>query len=153
MAPLGIHCLLDLYDCPVTKLDDPKFVVETLRRAAALSGSALLSEVSHRFHPQGVTALGLLAESHISIHTWPENSYAAADIFTCGETTSPEKACEFLVDAFEARRHRLIRLERGCEHSRPEAAGANAVAAARDENPVPDESVPCPDPRFARISG
>ncbi len=153
MAPLGIHCLLDLYDCPVTKLDDPKFVVETLRRAAALSGSTLLSEVSHRFHPQGVTALGLLAESHISIHTWPENSYAAADIFTCGETTSPEKACEFLVDAFEARRHRLTRLERGCEHARPDAAGATAVAAARDENPVPDESVPCPDPRFARISG
>ena len=53
-----------------------------------------MHKIHHRFEPQGVTGLALLAESHISIHTWPESGYAAVDVFTCGDHTMPENACQ-----------------------------------------------------------
>ena len=59
--------------------------------------------VTHSFKPQGVTGLALLAESHISIHTWPEIGYAAIDVFTCGDHTMPEKACKLLFKDFLAK--------------------------------------------------
>ena len=61
----------------------------------------------HRFEPQGVTGLALLAESHISIHTWPESGYAAVDVFTCGDHTMPEQARAVLRDELRAQRHAL----------------------------------------------
>lgn len=75
--------------------------------------ATLLHEVSHSFHPQGVTALGLIAESHVAIHTWPEFGYAAVDVFTCGEKASAERACLFLVEALQAGRHSMVKLSRG----------------------------------------
>ncbi len=69
--------------------------------------------MSYEFSPYGVTALVLLAESHISIHTWPENGYLAVDVFTCGEHTEPEQACHYLVEAFQACSHVLLKLPRG----------------------------------------
>ena len=91
---------MELYDCPQRLLDDKTFVVDALRQAVSSSGAELINDISHRFHPHGVTALGLLAESHISIHTWPEHGYVAADIFTCGTRADPSKACEYLIDIF-----------------------------------------------------
>ena len=104
---------MELYDCPVVLLNDVEFVKQALIDSSEQSLSTLLEQVSHRFHPHGVTALGLLAESHIAIHTWPEHGYAAADIFTCGDRAVPVRACEFLVRAFQAERHELVQLERG----------------------------------------
>jgi S-adenosylmethionine decarboxylase len=59
-----------------------------------------------------VTGLALLAESHISIHTWPESGYAAVDVFTCGDHTMPERACEVLVEELGALRHKLTSFRR-----------------------------------------
>ena len=75
--------------------------------AAKRAGATLLNLITHRFDPQGVTGLALLAESHISIHTWPENGYAAVDVFTCGDHTMPEQACQVLSQELRARRHSL----------------------------------------------
>jgi len=102
---VGRHCILELYDCPSALLDDQAFVQQTLRQAANIAQSTLLGELSHKFDPQGVTALVLLAESHISIHTWPEAGYAAVDVFTCGEHTLPEDASRFIAQRFESGRH------------------------------------------------
>lgn len=74
--------------------------------------STLLELSSYKFHPQGVTALGLLSESHISIHTWPENGYAAVDVFTCGDA-QPELSCRFLAEIFEAADYTLRVISRG----------------------------------------
>ena len=115
LAPNGTHCILELYDCPTHLLDDELFVTQALRDAVQHSFATLLHEVSHKFNPQGVTALGLIAESHLSIHTWPEYGYAAADVFTCGDRAKAEKACAFLIDVFQARRHSLSKLMRGGE--------------------------------------
>ncbi len=110
---VGAHYVLDLYDCPPALLDDLEFVKETLRKAAESAESTLLKDVSHKFHPQGVTALALLAESHISVHTWPEFGYAAADVFTCGDRADPRKACEFFVTAFQPKTYNMRRIARG----------------------------------------
>jgi S-adenosylmethionine decarboxylase len=119
MTNIGSHCILELYDCPVGLLNDATFVRKALREAVEASGATLLHEVAHAFEPQGVTALGLLSESHISIHTWPELGYLGADIFTCGSVAVPERACEHLALAFQARRHKMRKLPRGPRSRRP----------------------------------
>ena len=93
---VGKHCILELYDCEPIRLNDEAFLRTTLTTAAKEAGATLLNLITHRFEPQGVTGLALLAESHISIHTWPETGYAAVDVFTCGDHTMPESACEHL---------------------------------------------------------
>ena len=104
---VGKHCILELYDCDKSKLDDEAFLRTTITTAAKRAGATLLNLITHRFEPQGVTGLALLAESHISIHTWPETGYAAVDVFTCGDHTMPESACEHLRTELGARKHAL----------------------------------------------
>ena len=104
---VGKHCILELYDCNHAKLDDEAFLRDTITTAAKSAGATLLNLITHRFEPQGVTGLALLAESHISIHTWPENGYAAVDVFTCGDHTMPEEACRILGEELRASRHSL----------------------------------------------
>ena len=100
---IGRHCVYDMGDGNPDLLDDEEFVKKALTEAASAAGATLLNLVSHKFEPQGVTALALLAESHISIHTYPEYGYAAVDAFTCGEHTNPESACRSLKDSFESK--------------------------------------------------
>lgn len=104
---VGKHCILELYDCDPNKLNDEAFLRTTITNAAKRAGATLLNLITHRFEPQGVTGLALLAESHISIHTWPENGYAAVDVFTCGDHTMPEQACKVMRDELHAGRHAL----------------------------------------------
>ena len=113
MAFIGSHCILELYGCPAELLDDETAVLEAVRGAAAAGRCTILGEVANRFEPQGVTALALLSESHISVHTWPELSYAACDVFTCGENAAPQAACAHLARALKAARHELRIVERG----------------------------------------
>ena len=74
------HILFTLKGCPYGLLDDEAHIRNVLANAAQLSGSTLLNISSHKFDPHGVTAVALLAESHISIHTWPENNMAVCDL-------------------------------------------------------------------------
>jgi len=109
----GVHCILELNGCPYELLDDEGFVRVAVEHASEKALSTLLNLHSHKFSPQGVTAVGLLAESHLAVHTWPEMNYAAIDIFTCGVSADPRKACDFLVGHFKAKCHSIIVLERG----------------------------------------
>ena len=86
------HLLLELYRCDCEKLNDESFLRCILNRAAKLANATVLNLISNKFEPQGVTAIALLAESHISIHTWPESNYSAVDNFTCGQNMMPELA-------------------------------------------------------------
>jgi S-adenosylmethionine decarboxylase len=149
---VGTHFALELYDCPSGLLDDRIFVRDAIRQAAEAAGSTLLNEVQHKFEPQGVTALGLLAESHISVHTWPECGYAAADVFTCGEHTEPAKACDLLVRALQARRYALKSIARGTnlEETQPVVVSSEGRGELSEEA---DEAFKCRVPSFAQISG
>jgi len=110
---LGVHCILELHGCPAELLDDLVFIQRAIEQGSQAAHSSLLHIASHKFSPQGVTAVGLLAESHLSIHTWPERGYAAVDIFTCGGHTQPERACDVLVQLFQPRSYNLMVLSRG----------------------------------------
>ena len=109
---VGKHCILELYNCDPAKLDDEAFLRNAITSAAKRAGATLLNLITHRFEPQGVTGLALLAESHISIHTWPESGYAAVDVFTCGDHTMPEKACQVLADELQAGQQKLTSCRR-----------------------------------------
>ena len=101
------HFLLELYRCDREKLNDESFLRCTLDNAAKLANAKVLHLISNKFEPQGVTAIALLAESHLSIHTWPESNYSAVDIFTCGQNMKPEIACKYLIEALIAEEHLL----------------------------------------------
>ena len=109
---IGRHCILELYQCDHSRLNDEAFIRTTITSSAKIAGATLINLVTHSFKPQGVTGLALLAESHISIHTWPEIGYAAIDVFTCGDHTMPEKACNLLFKDFLAKHFSFKNIER-----------------------------------------
>ena len=106
------HLLLELYRCDCEKLNDESFLRCILSRASKLANATVLNLISNKFEPQGVTAIALLAESHISIHTWPESNYSAVDIFTCGQNMMPELASQYLIESLMAKEHSLRVIER-----------------------------------------
>ena len=106
------HLLLELYRCNYEKLNDESFLRCTLNKAAKLAKATVLNLISNKFEPQGATAIALLAESHISIHTWPESNYSAVDIFTCGQNMLPELASQYLIEALKAEEHFLRVIDR-----------------------------------------
>ena len=101
------HFLLELYRCDYEKLNDESFLRCALNKAAKIANATVLNLISNKFQPQGVTAIALLAESHLSIHTWPEAHYSAVDIFTCGQNMKPEISCKYLIQALKAEEHFL----------------------------------------------
>ena len=113
MNALGRHLLVELQDCHREVLDDLDFIRDAMVAAAVDSGALVLGESFHRFSPQGISGVVVIAESHLSIHTWPEYGYAAVDIFTCGTTVKPEKAAETLIEKLGAKNHSYQEIQRG----------------------------------------
>ena len=93
----GRHLILDLYGCDPGILDDYDELMRLLETALNMAGATVLRIFGEKFEPQGVTLLALLAESHASVHSWPELGYAAVDLYTCGTATATDKAAEFLI--------------------------------------------------------
>lgn len=95
----GTHVLAELGRVDPRVLDDTTFLRDSLDRALTDAGATVYELVARRFEPQGVTVLAMLAESHASIHTYPELGTAFVDVFTCGESADPERAVRLLADA------------------------------------------------------
>jgi S-adenosylmethionine decarboxylase len=110
---LGRHLLLELKFCNKEVLDDLEYLKTSLVETAEEIGATVLNNVFHRFCPQGVSGVVVIAESHLCIHTWPEYGYAAVDIFTCGNTIDPRDAVELMVNKLNAQEHSFRELERG----------------------------------------
>ena len=99
----GRHLILDLYDCDPAVLDDYTYLEEMLQTAVRMSGATLLRIIGHKFEPEGVTLLALLAESHASIHTWPQQKYAAVDLYTCRpDSADTKRAADFIRHKLQA---------------------------------------------------
>lgn len=113
MNVLGLHLLLELKECNPQLLDNLDHVRDALFGAAEGVGAHVIGESFHQFTPQGVTGILSIAESHISIHTWPEFKYAAADIFTCGSSFQPRDAAQVLIDQFESKSPEITEVRRG----------------------------------------
>ena len=103
---MGKHYILNLYGCEFSVLDDLKFLLDLLVDSAILCGATILQKSYHKFRPQGVTILLLLAESHISIHTVPEKGEAYVDVFTCSET-DPIIGCHNIIKNLRPKTHNL----------------------------------------------
>lgn len=97
------HILFELRGCPEYLLDSAEFVRLFLYTAAKKANSELININTHKFEPQGVTGLAMLADSHISIHTWPEKNLAMCDIFTCGVDATPMEAVKYLCEKFQSK--------------------------------------------------
>lgn len=98
---MGKHYMLNLYGCPFELLNNELFLKQVITEASHSCKANLIDIISKQFHPQGVTVLALLSESHMSIHTWPEKGEAAIDVYTCGNAR-PELACAYLSDKLQA---------------------------------------------------
>jgi S-adenosylmethionine decarboxylase len=106
----GIHLIVDLYGAE--RLNEIDHIEETLRQCVVASGATLLHIHLHHFQPNGVSGVAVLAESHISIHTWPDAGYAALDVFMCGNA-NPDACIPVLREAFSAEHVAVSELLRG----------------------------------------
>ncbi|NLO90014.1 MAG: adenosylmethionine decarboxylase [Clostridia bacterium] len=108
---VGKHLIAECWECN-EQIFSVTVVREALKEAVQRTGANLLKLVVHSFEPYGVSAIAIVSESHLFIHTWPEMRYLALDVFTCGDTF-PEKALEVIRNYFEPRSCKIIKLERG----------------------------------------
>jgi S-adenosylmethionine decarboxylase len=113
MKILGTHLLIELWSCNTQKLDNLDYLEKIMAQAAEVAGATVLKTAFQDFNPQGVSGVVVIAESHLTVHTWPEHGYAAVDIFTCGSRVNPWKAAGFLRQELEARDIQVRDFQRG----------------------------------------
>ena len=113
MNALGRHLLLELFDCDPDAFSNLEGVKHTLVEAARRAQATIVDVVFHEFNPFGISGVVVIAESHLSVHTWPEYRYAAVDIFSCGDVLQPEVAANYLVEQFGAERTSVVEMQRG----------------------------------------
>lgn len=112
MKTIARHLIAEYYCCTSAVLDDEAFIRRQMRAAAERIGATVVGEAFHQYSPQGVSGVLLIAESHLSIHTWPDRGYAAIDIFTCGGL-DPRPGFAMLAEAFGAETTRVHETLRG----------------------------------------
>ena len=113
MNALGSHFLIEYHRCDPKTLNHLERVRGIMIEAANVCGASVLDSSFHRFSPQGVSGVVVIAESHITIHTWPEYDYAAVDIFTCGKKVDPWKAYHHIKNRLDSRETTVREIERG----------------------------------------
>ena len=113
MQALGTHLLVELHGCHPELLKQLDFVKDTMISAAKEAKATVVDAVFHEFNPFGVSGVVVIAESHLTIHTWPEYRYAAVDIFTCGDEIRPQEAAEYIVARLECQNPSVIEIKRG----------------------------------------
>lgn len=113
--PRGLHLIADLFGIASVTLSDRTVLEKVLRRSAEEAGARILSSHFHQFgEGGGITGVLLLAESHISIHTWPEAGFAAVDLFMCG-AARPQLALDWIEAGLAAASSSVQRISRGID--------------------------------------
>lgn len=107
----GVHLIAEFWH--PRKIENRAVLKKILVTAAKRSDNIPLETAIHKFSPQGVTAVILLAESHIALHSWYEFGYLAIDIFTCGDKARPEMALKYLEEQFRPRKVEVRKIKRG----------------------------------------
>lgn len=121
MNIIGAHVIGEISNADLVQLNDVDRLKSIMLESFELSRATYLNSITHRFTPHGVTILVALAESHCSIHTYPEYQYAAVDYFTCGERCDPETAVEFIAKELKGDLQLQI-IQRGYEQKTPSKA-------------------------------
>jgi len=107
----GIHLIAEFWSGKI--IENPKEIKKILIGAVKKAKNTPLEITIHKFSPQGITGVVLLAESHLAIHTWPEMNYVAIDIFTCGKKAMPRQALEYLEKKFQPQKVKVKEVKRG----------------------------------------
>jgi S-adenosylmethionine decarboxylase len=123
----GRHILFDVWGVDPDLLNDVARMRAAMLDAADAAGATVVDDRFHRFPVQGLSGVIVLAESHISVHTFPEHNYAAFDVFTCGSHVDPEEACRHLLRELHAERWFVRRVLRGMEDGIVELQEAGAA--------------------------
>ena len=110
---LSKHLLVDLYGCPADLLNDVTALEKVMIEAAQRAGATVINSMFHHFSPFGVSGVVVIQESHLTIHTWPEQGFAAVDLFTCGTQTKPQRALTHLKRALQSTRIEVRQFRRG----------------------------------------
>ncbi len=134
MQELGHHFIAELWECPEGLLDDPERLQQISLESAETARVTVISSQFHRFSPQGVTGILLLAESHLSLHTWPEHGYCAMDLFTCGDFQAAREAIHQLSRKLQAGRVVLSEMKRGLLEESPMAMPRLKLVASSHGN-------------------
>src|SRR5437667_11114790 len=112
---LGRHLVLELNGCNPKLLNDVKRVEEILVAAAKIAKATIVGTHFHQFSPFGISGIVVIAESHVSVHTWPEHGYAAVDIFTCNMEADLDAGIEAMKKHFLPGRTQVMEVRRGLQ--------------------------------------
>ncbi len=115
---LGVQWILELERCESAALERVPFVEKALLESARQANASIVTHNFHQFFPYGVSGVVVLEQSHITIHTWPEHSYAAVDMFFCSEGVNVQSAIDVLRDQFQPQNIDVQRLTRDADASR-----------------------------------
>lgn len=113
MDTTGYHYIVEASGCEDDILRDPDRIRDILIKAAEIGNMEVKSSYFYKFSPTGVSGVVIVAESHISIHTWPEEKYAAVDVYVCGNKADPEKTVDYILEAFNAAYAHVSEVKRG----------------------------------------
>ncbi len=113
MHALGRQVLVEFYQCDEAVLNDAVAIRAIMLEGVRRSGASIITDVFHSFAPQGVSGVIVIAESHVSIHTWPEFGYAAVDIFTCGTEIDPRAVQAYAAARLASANVSSMELKRG----------------------------------------
>jgi S-adenosylmethionine decarboxylase len=110
---LGRHLIVEFFECTRELLNDLKSIERLCIKAVELSGASVIKPFFYQFSPFGITGVVIIAESHLSLHTWPEFGYCAFDFFVCGDDIDSEKALDFLKFELKAQNSTCLEIKRG----------------------------------------
>lgn len=139
MQALGKHLLVELHGCDPEALKSVELIRETMVSAARLANATIMGVSFHEFSPFGVSGVVVIAESHLSIHTWPEYRYAAVDIFTCGDQLRPEIAAEFISSKLKCKKASLVEVKRGLIGKNPRRVSHKIIFTDQKAAPAYEE--------------
>ena len=120
MKSLGKHIILEVHGVRKELLNDIERIERIMTEAVQLSGATVIKPFFHQFSPHGISGVIVIAESHFSIHTWPEYGYAALDLFTCGDQIKPDDAVQYLKNKMDAQHIHMMEIKRGTLDIPPE---------------------------------
>ncbi|RDW20306.1 S-adenosylmethionine decarboxylase proenzyme [Oceanobacillus arenosus] len=113
ITALGRHVLIEYYGCSKEIIENNELIEQYMREAADYSGATIVESVFHHFNPYGVSGAVIIAESHLTIHTWPEYDFASVDVYTCGDSVNPWKAANYLSEKLQAKKTESFEIPRG----------------------------------------
>jgi S-adenosylmethionine decarboxylase proenzyme len=105
-----LELVIDAYGCDSTILNDKKILLRILKESAKKVGAKIIKDNFYKYKPQGISIVLFLAESYISIYTWPEFEYATIGIFLCNEKMDPFKAWEIIKGKIKPKSFKLKRI-------------------------------------------